>query len=57
MSNITRQYALELAKLYGIVVNKNSKVHLVEDENGNITEFKIQEIPDLVGINFDDSKK
>ena len=57
MSNITREYALELAKLYGIEVNKNSNEHLVEEKNGNIIKFKIQDIPDLIGINFDDSKK
>lgn len=57
MSNITRDDVLELARLYGIEVNKDSKEHLVEDENGNITELKIQDIPDLVGINFDDSTK
>ncbi len=57
MSNLTREYVLELARLYGIEVNKDSKEHLVEDENGNITEFKSQDIPDLVSINFDDSTK
>lgn len=57
MSNLTREYVLELARLYGIEVNKDSKEHLVEDIDGNITEFNIQDIPDLVGIDFDDSIK
>lgn len=57
MSNITREYVLELANLYGIEINKDSNEHLVEDLNGNITEFKSQDIPDLVGMDFDDSVK
>lgn len=53
MSNITREYAFELANLYGIEVNKNSKNHLVEDANGDITKFERQDIPELFGIGFD----
>lgn len=52
MSNITRQYALELANLYGIQINENSKKHLVEDIDGDVTELKKQDIPDLVGFDF-----
>lgn len=52
MSNITREYALELANLYGIEVNENSKEHLVEDVNGDITEFERQDIPELFGVDF-----
>lgn len=57
MSNITREYALELAKLYGIEVNQNSKEHLVEDVNENITEFERQDIPELFGLAFDSDIK
>lgn len=57
MSNITREYVLELAKLYGIEVNKDSKQHLVEDENGHITELKKQDIPELFGVDFDSDIK
>lgn len=57
MSDLTREYVLELAKLYRIEINKDSKEHLVEDIDGNITEFNRQDIPDLVGMNFDDSVK
>lgn len=57
MSNITREYALELAKLYGIEVNENSKEHLVEDVNGHITEFERQDIPELFGLGFDSDIK
>lgn len=52
MSEITREYALELAKLYGIDVNENSKEHLVEDSNGNIAELEQQNIPELFGVGF-----
>lgn len=55
MSNITREYALELANLYGIKVNENSKEHLVEDINGNITELKEQDISEIFGIDFEDN--
>lgn len=57
MSNITRAYALELANLYGIEINQNSNEHLVEDTNGDITELKIQDVPDLFGIDFGASIK
>ncbi|MGN9160306.1 hypothetical protein [Clostridium sulfidigenes] len=57
MSNITREYALELANLYGIEINQNSNEHLVEDMNGDITELRIQDVPDLFGIDFDASIK
>jgi len=57
MSNITREYALELANLYGIKVNENSKEHLVEDINGNITELKEQDISEIFGIDFEDNIK
>lgn len=52
MSNLTREYVIELARLYEIEVNKDSKEHLVEDKNGNITELKVHDIPGLVGINY-----
>lgn len=57
MSNITREYALELANLYGIEINENSNNHLVENIDGDVTEFKRQDIPDLFGIDFDASIK
>ncbi len=53
MSNITREYALELAELYGIKVNENSNEHLVEDIDGNITELKEQDISEIFGIDFE----
>lgn len=57
MSNITREYALELAKLYGIEVNKNSKEHLVEDANGDVTELERQDLSELFGIGLDSDIK
>lgn len=51
MSNLTRGDVLKLADLYVIEINEDSKEHLVEDINGNITEFNRQDIPELIGIN------
>jgi len=53
MSNITRDYALELASLYGIEINEDSSEHLIEGINGEISQLKRADIPDLFGIDFD----
>lgn len=56
MSNLTREYVLKLADLYGIEINEDLKEHLVEDINGNITELNRQDIPDLFDIDLEKEK-
>ena len=55
MSNINKEYVLEIANLYGIEINENSDEHLVEDINGNITKLKKEDIPKLFGIELENA--